>query len=81
VLDGISSLLDKSLLQQDELAGQSRFAMLQTIREYALERLESSGEAPAIRQRQAEYFLELVTRGGTGRVYGRSAHLAALVGG
>jgi predicted ATPase len=63
VLDGISSLLDKSLLRQDEQAGQSRFTMLQTIREYALERLESSGEAPAIRQRQAEYFLELVTRG------------------
>jgi predicted ATPase/class 3 adenylate cyclase len=63
VLDGISSLLDKSLLRQDEQAGQSRFTMLQTIREYALERLESSGEAPAIRQRQAEYFLELVMRG------------------
>jgi predicted ATPase len=62
VLDTISSLLDKSLLKrQDEASqypsGELRFGMLETIREYALERLEESGEAQEIRQRHAEFYL------------------------
>ena len=40
VLDGLQSLLDKSLVRQTEAAGEPRFAMLETIREYALEQLE-----------------------------------------
>jgi predicted ATPase/class 3 adenylate cyclase len=57
-LDGISSLIEKSLLRQvgeDE----ARFLMLETIREYSLERLTSSGEADSLRRRHAEFFLEL----------------------
>ncbi len=58
VLEGVGSLVDKSLLRQEEgLEGEPRFSMLQTIREYALERLEESGEAEGTRQRHAEYFL------------------------
>jgi predicted ATPase/class 3 adenylate cyclase len=60
MVDGIAALLDQSLLQQIAgLDGEPRFTMLETIREYALERLEASGEAATIRQRHAEYFLEL----------------------
>jgi predicted ATPase len=60
VTGGIASLLDKSLLQQVEgMDGEARFTMLETIREYALERLEQSGEAEAVRQRHAEYCLAL----------------------
>jgi tetratricopeptide (TPR) repeat protein len=57
-----SALVDKSLLRQEEVAGEPRFRMLETVREYGLERLEASGEAPATRDRHAEYFLALVDR-------------------
>jgi predicted ATPase/class 3 adenylate cyclase len=59
VLEGVSSLLDKSLLRQEERGGEPRFVMLGTIREYALERLEQSGEAEAVASAHAEYYLAL----------------------
>jgi predicted ATPase/class 3 adenylate cyclase len=60
-LDGLESLVDKSLLrQQEEASGAPRFLMLETIREYALDRLEAGGELAAARQRHAEFFLGLV---------------------
>jgi predicted ATPase len=60
VLDTITSLLDKSLLRQKEQDdGEMRYTMLETIKEYGLEQLESSGEAETIRQYHASYFLEL----------------------
>jgi len=63
VLDSLASLSDKSLLRPIEgVAGEPRFTMLETIREYALERLEGSGEAEALRQRHAAYFLDLAER-------------------
>jgi predicted ATPase/class 3 adenylate cyclase len=59
-LEGVSSLLDKSLLKQEEgLEGQPRFVMLETIHEYARERLEASDEAEETRKLHAEYFLAL----------------------
>ena len=61
VLDGAASLVDKSLLQQVEpnMGEEPRFVMLETIREYALERLESLGETEAARGAHAAYFLRL----------------------
>jgi predicted ATPase/DNA-binding CsgD family transcriptional regulator len=60
VTDGVASLLDKSLVRQEEGSdGEPRITMLQTIREYARERLELSGEAEVVRQRHAHYFLAL----------------------
>ena len=60
VLDGLELLLDKSLLRQEEGAGKApRFYMLETIREYALERLEERGQAQELRRRHAEHFLML----------------------
>jgi predicted ATPase len=48
-LDGVSSLLDNSLLRQEEWSeGEPRFVMLETIHEYARERLKESGEAEEI---------------------------------
>jgi predicted ATPase len=58
-LDALQSLVDKSLLRRTE-AG--RFFMLETIREYAVERLEQTGEANSIRRGHAEYFLALAER-------------------
>jgi predicted ATPase/class 3 adenylate cyclase len=54
-LDTIQSLVDKSLLRNND----ERYWMLETIREYALERLEASREADEIRRRHAEHFLAL----------------------
>jgi predicted ATPase/class 3 adenylate cyclase len=49
VLDGVASLLDKSLLrQQEHTSGEPRLRMLETIREYGLECLTASGEEPAV---------------------------------
>jgi predicted ATPase/class 3 adenylate cyclase len=60
VFDGIASLVEKSLLRQDEgPAGEPRFLMLETIREYALDRLERSGEGELLQQRHADYFVAL----------------------
>jgi tetratricopeptide (TPR) repeat protein len=54
-LDVLQSLVDKSLLRFSV----ERFWMLETIREYATERLEQFGDADALRRRHAEYFLRL----------------------
>ena len=55
-LDTLQSLVDKSLVRVRD-AG--RFGMLETIREFAAEQLEGSGEADALRQRHAAHFLAL----------------------
>jgi non-specific serine/threonine protein kinase len=61
VLDGLSSLLDKSLIQRAETpTGEPRFVMLETIREFATERLVGSPAAAfaIVARRHAAYFLE-----------------------
>ncbi len=64
VLDGVASLIDKSLLQRMEQSGEGseepRLLMLETIREYGLEALTASGEGNSARQAHADYFLQLV---------------------
>ncbi len=63
VLDGLSSLVDKSMLRQKEQkAGGRRFRMLETIREFGLEKLSSSREAEEVRRRHALFFLDFVER-------------------
>ena len=54
-LDSLQSLVDKSLVRRTD----ERFSMLETIREYAAERLEQSGEAEEFQRRHAEFFLAL----------------------
>ncbi len=61
VIDGIASLVDKSLLRQEAgVVGEPRITMLETIREYARERLAMSGEEETIRLQHTAYFLALV---------------------
>jgi predicted ATPase len=60
MLEGMASLVDKSLLRQEEQAeGETRFWMLQTLREFGLERLTSGGERETTRRAHAEYYLGL----------------------
>ncbi len=60
LLDGMASMVDKSLVQQVEQANcQSRFVMLETIREYALEKLQASGEEALTKRAHAAYCLVL----------------------
>ena len=64
LLVGLESLVDNNLLLlhtqlTDPLTGEPRFYMLETIREYALDQLVKSGEAPIIARRHASFFLRL----------------------
>jgi len=60
VLEGLESLVDKSLVTRMTGDGDAiRFTMLETIREYALERLEASGEAAIVRSQHAGFFRDL----------------------
>jgi predicted ATPase len=63
-LDAISSLIGQSLVFVQPLEETAaRYGMLDTIREFALEQLDASGEAAQTRRRQAEYFRDLAARG------------------
>jgi predicted ATPase/DNA-binding SARP family transcriptional activator len=64
VLDILASLVDESLVRRIRRpAGEARFTMLETIREFASELLEASGEAEALRRRHCEYVLARVEEG------------------
>jgi len=74
VLDCTASLIDKSLLRRTDTAGRPgpHLRMLESIHEYAVERLEESGEEADIRRRHATYFLAFAEQaaaglGGAGR--------------
>ena len=58
-LAGIESLLAQSLLYRPVDVGEARFAMLQTLREFAIERLDAAGELEDVRSRHAGYYLHL----------------------
>jgi len=81
VLEGVTSLVDKSLLVRKEgIAGDARFWMLETIHEFALDRLASSGEGAALRAKHAKHYMALVQTAGS--IFRRAAdprleHLAA----
>ncbi len=57
VLDLLSRLVDKSLLVAEVTQGQSRYHLLETIRDYARRKLAESGETAAARDRHLQYFV------------------------
>jgi tetratricopeptide (TPR) repeat protein len=62
-LEGVESLLNKNLIYQQAGAdGEPRFILLETIHEYASERLVESGEMDTLRRRHAEYFMVWIER-------------------
>jgi predicted ATPase/class 3 adenylate cyclase len=62
VLDGLATLVDQSLLRQEDVSGEPRFMMLETVREFARERLEMSGALEEISRRHTLAFLALAER-------------------
>jgi predicted ATPase/DNA-binding CsgD family transcriptional regulator len=64
VLDGVAELVDQSLLRQLPRPGPVRYVMLETIREYAAERLTAMPEAEQVRGAHAAAFLALVEADG-----------------
>jgi len=58
VLGGLTSLVEMSLVRLDEAGSEPRFRMLETIREYAVDRLTEAGEDAAIREQHATFYLE-----------------------
>ena len=62
-LDALSSLVDKSLVVQEVTArAEPRYRMLETIREYAAERLAETADAGALRSRHAEHYLAIASK-------------------
>jgi len=59
VLDLLSLLVDKSLVVANESKGQTRYRLLETVRQYALEKLDESGEADAVRTRHRDHYTEI----------------------
>lgn len=62
VLDHLTSLVDKSLVVAEERGSELRYRLLESTREYALERLEQSGERDQISRKQVQYFLHFAER-------------------
>ena len=56
VLDQLALLVDKSLVVADESGSRTRYRLLETMRQYALEKLGESGEADAVRSRHRDYY-------------------------
>jgi len=59
VLDLLTLLVDKSLVMADDTGGRTRYRLLETVRQYALEKLGESGEADAVRTRHRDHYTSM----------------------
>ncbi len=59
VFPALDGLVDKSVLLREERDGRVRFRLLETLREYGLERLREADEEPALRRRHRDYYRQL----------------------
>jgi predicted ATPase/class 3 adenylate cyclase/DNA-binding NarL/FixJ family response regulator len=59
VLDQLTLLVDKSLVVADDSGDRTRYRLLETVRQYALEKLGESGEADAVRSRHRDYYTSM----------------------
>jgi predicted ATPase/DNA-binding CsgD family transcriptional regulator len=73
VIDGLTTLVDHNLVRRVDSAGEPRFGMLETLCEFALERLRETGEFESICQAHAEYFLALADRAAADLIASASA--------
>src|SRR2546421_4211466 len=59
VLDLLTGLVEKSLVLYEEQGGEGRYRLLETVRQYARDRLLEAGEAEGVRERHRNWFLAL----------------------
>jgi DNA-binding CsgD family transcriptional regulator len=59
VLDQLTLLVDKSLVIADASSGRTRYRLLETVRQYALEKLGDSGEADSVRSRHCDHYTSI----------------------
>src|ERR1700736_1588815 len=59
VLDQLTLLVDKSLVVADDRGGRTRYRLLETVRQYALEKLGESGEADTVRSRHRDHYTSM----------------------
>jgi predicted ATPase/class 3 adenylate cyclase/DNA-binding CsgD family transcriptional regulator len=72
VLDQLSLLVDKSLVVAESTGGRTRYRLLETVRQYALEKLGESGEADAVRARHRDHYAAMAALLDTpGRLWGK----------
>jgi predicted ATPase/class 3 adenylate cyclase/DNA-binding CsgD family transcriptional regulator len=78
VLDQLTLLVDKSLVVAEDTGGRTRYRLLETVRQYALEKLGESGEADAVRARHRDHYTALaaVLDAPAGRDYGQRVEQA-----
>ncbi|WP_081396250.1 helix-turn-helix transcriptional regulator [Mycobacterium colombiense] len=62
VLDQLTLLVDKSLVVADDAGGRTRYRLLETVRQYALEKLGESGEADVVRARHRDHYTAMATQ-------------------
>jgi predicted ATPase len=72
-LEGLTALVDNSLLRQEEVNGEPRFGMLETIRAYAVERLAQSGETPVLHASHAQFFGNIILNQAGYEIYSSNA--------
>jgi predicted ATPase len=75
LLEGMASLVDKSLVQQREAGGEPRFVMLETVREYGLEQLAAKSEEAPTRRAHAAYCMVLAEEADTEHASAEGADL------
>jgi predicted ATPase/DNA-binding CsgD family transcriptional regulator len=74
IVDLLARLVDQSLVQTEDVQGRSRYRLLDTLRQFAFEQLDASGEVDRFERRHAEYFLGIAeTLGPEPRVFGAEA--------
>ena len=62
ILDQLALLVDKSLVAADNSGGRTRYRLLETVRQYALEKLGESGEADSVRTGHRDHFITIAAR-------------------
>ncbi|HEX7978894.1 MAG TPA: BTAD domain-containing putative transcriptional regulator [Gemmatimonadaceae bacterium] len=73
ILDGVSALVDKSIVAMEPGDGVARYRLLETVRQYGLERLKESGERPALELRYVDYYLGVIETAAPNLVGGSNA--------